>query len=293
LSLFKVLADPSRYAIYQEVAGAGEPPSTGEIAERLDLHPNTVRLHLEKMRDAGLLEVFSDRHGAVGRPQHRWSVVSHGPSLGVEPSGFRVLAHLLAEVATEPAGDADRVVAVGRRRGLERSGGTARTGGTGGSGGTGGTGGTERTPEPWLTPESGRPPEPGHAPELERSTGRSAGLLHASERARAACIRAVVEELADLGFDPTLDVPESDQSQDVQNPGVTVGLSFTKCPFRELAVLYPDLVCELHRGLTEGVLAGVVAGRPGVEARVESFSSLVDADPCRVDLTINGHSAVA
>jgi predicted ArsR family transcriptional regulator len=264
LSLFKVLADSSRYAIYQEVAGAEEPPSTGEIAERLDLHPNTVRLHLEKMRDAGLLEVFADRHGAVGRPQHRWSVVSHGPALGVEPSGFRVLAHLLAEVAAQPPGDADRVAAVGRRRGLERTTGVNRTVGL------------ERRAELDRTAD------------FERSSGRAAAPARRSGQARVACIRAVVEELADLGFDPTLDDAES-----VLDPDLTVGLSFTKCPFRELAALYPDLVCELHRGLTEGVLAGIAAGPPGVEARVESFSSLVDADPCRADLTISGHSAVA
>jgi hypothetical protein len=42
LSLFKVLADRSRYAIYQEVIRAEEPLSTIEIAERLYLHPNTV-----------------------------------------------------------------------------------------------------------------------------------------------------------------------------------------------------------------------------------------------------------
>ncbi len=88
LSLFKVLADSSRYAIYQEVAAAAEPLSTMEIAERLDLHPNTVRLHLEKMRDAGLLEAFSDRHGAVGRPQHRWSVVLSRPVAGGGAVGF-------------------------------------------------------------------------------------------------------------------------------------------------------------------------------------------------------------
>ncbi len=270
LSLFKVLADSSRYAIYQEVAGAEEPPSTGEIAERLDLHPNTVRLHLEKMRDAGLLEVFSDRHGAVGRPQHRWSVVSQGPSLGVEPSGFRVLAHMLAEVAAQPPGDADRVAAVGRRRGLERTGGPARTAGVERNGGLERAASRER---------------PGS---LERAAASAATPPRRSQQARAACIRAIVEELADLGFDPALDDDGSGQ-----DPDVTVGLSFTKCPFRELAALYPDLVCELHRGLTEGVLAGIAASRPGVEARVESFASLVEADPCRVDLTIRGHSAVA
>jgi predicted ArsR family transcriptional regulator len=241
LSLFKVLADSSRYAIYQEVAAAAEPMSTVEIAERLDLHPNTVRLHLEKMRDAGLLEAFSDRHGAVGRPQHRWSVGSDAPSLGVEPSGFRVLAHLLAEVVAEPAGDSGRAAAVGRRRGLERT---------------------------------GDRPRPG----ADRGSGRSG----------AACVRAVMDELADLGFDPALEDGAS-----VEDPELRVGLAFTKCPFRELAALYPDLVCELHRGLTEGVLAGIAANQVDVEARVESFASLVDADPCRVDLSISGRSGVA
>ncbi len=72
-----------------------------------------------------------------------------------------------------------------------------------------------------------------------------------------------MDELADLGFDPALDDGPS-----VEDPEVRVGLAFTKCPFRELAVLYPDLVCELHRGLTEGILAGIAAGqrrvsRPG------------------------------
>jgi predicted ArsR family transcriptional regulator len=245
LSLFKVLADSSRYSIYQVVAAAPEPLSTAEIAERLDLHPNTVRLHLEKMRDAGLLDAFSDRHGAVGRPQHRWSVGSHAPSLGVEPSGFRILAHLLAEVAAEPSSDAGRAASVGRRRGLERTG------------------------------------------------GRRHGPNQVVQGSAAACVRAVMAELADLGFDPALDDPAFDDGATVEDPEVRVGLAFTSCPFRELAVLYPDLVCELHRGLTEGVLAGIASGQPGLEARVETFASLVDSDPCRADLCITGRSAVA
>ena len=63
-------------------------------------------------------------------------------------------------------------------------------------------------------------------------------------------------------------------------------ISFTRCPFRELAALYPDVVCELHRGLTEGIVASVTATRPGPVGRVESFASLVDADPCRVEMTL-------
>src|SRR5262249_6770676 len=94
LSLFKVLADRSRYAIYQEVTRAQEPLSTIEIADRLDLHPNTVRLHLEKLREIGLVTVSTDPHGSVGRPQHRWATGPHAPSPRLEPAALRLLAHL-------------------------------------------------------------------------------------------------------------------------------------------------------------------------------------------------------
>jgi predicted ArsR family transcriptional regulator len=224
LSLLKMLADRSRYAIYQEVAGAEAPLSTAEIAARLDLHANTVRLHLDKMREAGLLIVSSARHGSVGRPQHRWALGPQAPSLGLEPAGFRLLAHLLAEVAAEAGPHAGVAADVGHRRGRERLGGR------------------------W----EGREP-------------------------RAACVRAVMDELAELGFDPTLD-PGREEGQTT--------ISFTRCPFRELAVLYPDVVCELHRGLTEGILAGAAATSPGLVGRVESFASLVEADPCRVELSV-------
>ena len=69
--MFKALGDNTRYAIYLELARSSVPLSTAEIAESLDLHPNTVRPHLERMRDVGLLEVDADSRGTVGRPQHR------------------------------------------------------------------------------------------------------------------------------------------------------------------------------------------------------------------------------
>jgi predicted ArsR family transcriptional regulator len=58
----------------------------------------------------------------------------------------------------------------------------------------------------------------------------------------------------------------------------TVG--FTHCPFRELAEAYPDVVCQLHRGIVEGVIEGV----PNAEVMVEAFATLADRDPCRVEL---------
>ena len=86
-----------------------------------------------------------------------------------------------------------------------------------------------------------------------------------------------MEELAELGFDPAIDAEAED--------GQTT-ISFTRCPFRELAALYPDVVCELHRGLTEGIVASATSNWPGLVSRVESFASLVEVDPCRVELSV-------
>ena len=56
LDLFKTLGDNTRYAIYLELARSPRPLTTAEIAETISLHPNTVRPHLERMRDVGLVK---------------------------------------------------------------------------------------------------------------------------------------------------------------------------------------------------------------------------------------------
>jgi predicted ArsR family transcriptional regulator len=119
LPVFKALGDNTRYAIYLELARSPVPLCTADVAEALDLHPNTVRPHLERMREVGLLEVDSDSRGAVGRPQHRYWLAPDAPSLGLEPSSFRLLARLVAGVAARSGVSADEVADVGRDRGRE------------------------------------------------------------------------------------------------------------------------------------------------------------------------------
>src|SRR5437763_13974359 len=99
LAVFKALGDNTRYAIYLELARSASPLSTTEIAETLGLHPNTVRPHLERMRDVGLLDVETDAKGSVGRPQHRYSLARAAPSPGLAPPAFPLLARLLASLA--------------------------------------------------------------------------------------------------------------------------------------------------------------------------------------------------
>jgi predicted ArsR family transcriptional regulator len=117
LELLKALGDNTRYAIYLELARAPSPLATAEIAETLELHPNTVRPHLERMRDVGLLDVTTDAQGTVGRPQHRYSLAADAPALGFEPPAFPVLARMLLRLAATadiPAADA---IEAGREHG--------------------------------------------------------------------------------------------------------------------------------------------------------------------------------
>lgn len=85
--------------------------------------------------------------------------------------------------------------------------------------------------------------------------------------AAAPCQVAVVDMLARLGFDP----------EAVDGDDGTTTVAFTRCPFQAYAEDQPDLVCNLHRGLVEGF----ADARGGT---VVAFATLVDREPCRVQL---------
>ena len=211
LAVFKALGDNTRYAIYLELARSVSPKATAEIAEVLELHPNTIRPHLERMRDIGLLQVWVDAKGTVGRPQHRYSLAPDAPSLGHEPSAWPGLARMLAEVAAFMAPEVDDVAALGEEQGRAAA---------------------------------------------ERRRGRP-------------CVPALVDALAELGFDPA-----------AAEEGKVATIAFTQCPYRELAEQYPDLVCNLHRGLIEGFVDELGG------ADVTAFATLADRDPCHVDVAL-------
>src|SRR6266508_3631166 len=117
LDVLKALSDNTRYAIYLELARSAVPLATADIAETLGLHPNTVRPHLERMREVGLLQVHVDARGAVGRPQHRYSLSPAAPSLGLEPPSFPILARMLARAAMLAGVDAADAAEAGREQG--------------------------------------------------------------------------------------------------------------------------------------------------------------------------------
>jgi predicted ArsR family transcriptional regulator len=121
LDVLKALGDNTRYAIYLEIARSPQPLSTAQISEGLGLHPNTVRPHLDRMRDVGLLDVEVGGRGYVGRPQHRYSTAQDSPSLGLEPPTMPLLARMVLAMAQRLDGQAFDAVAVGRAEGANRA----------------------------------------------------------------------------------------------------------------------------------------------------------------------------
>jgi predicted ArsR family transcriptional regulator len=117
LDLLKTLGDNTRYAIYLELARSPRPLATADVAESLGLHANTVRPHLERMREVGLLDVRTDARSGVGRPQHLFSLAANAPSLGLEPPTFPMLARMLVRLAESTGATADDAAEVGREQG--------------------------------------------------------------------------------------------------------------------------------------------------------------------------------
>ena len=57
-------------------------------------------------------------------------------------------------------------------------------------------------------------------------------------------------------------------------------MAFAHCPFRDLAIAHPELVCALHRGMVEGFVAERGDGE------VTRFGTLLDREPCQVELVV-------
>ena len=119
LAVLQALGDETRYVLYRELAGSPRPLGAPQLAERLGLHANTVRMHLERMREAGLVEVEAVHRGTVGRPQHVYTLASNAPGLDFDPPAHAVLAGLLAALAERLGGDGKDAEATGRAWGRD------------------------------------------------------------------------------------------------------------------------------------------------------------------------------
>ena len=177
-----------------------------DVAQRVVLHPNTVRFHLDGLVEAGLVERKTEDRTRPGRPRTMYAAASVADD-PIEQRGYRLLANMLTSyVATEVK---DPVTAA-RRTGHE-----------------------------WGRYLAERP-APAHSLDPEEATDQ------------------VVRRLTDVGFAP----------ETVVRDGRTQVL-MRHCPFLETAQRHSNVVCSLHLGLMQGMLAET--GAPVQTDRLEPF----------------------
>jgi predicted ArsR family transcriptional regulator len=92
------LHQPTRARVFALLVELRRPATTDELARRLGLHPNGVRVHLERLREAGL--VVRSRARRVprprGRPRDEWSLAPEAAPGGAPPRAYGDLARWLA-----------------------------------------------------------------------------------------------------------------------------------------------------------------------------------------------------
>jgi predicted ArsR family transcriptional regulator len=91
---------------------AATPLSIIEIAERLAIHPNTARFHLEALVKTGQVESVEPDRTKPGRPPLMFRAFA-----GMDPAGprdYRMLAGILADALARQPGPERRAVAAGR-----------------------------------------------------------------------------------------------------------------------------------------------------------------------------------
>lgn len=96
LRIAAVLSDPTRFSIYQYiVSGGGQGVTVQEIAARFGLHPNVARLHLNRLKEIGLLTARPEKSGRGGRPGLSYTPSGKALSLNLPPRDYRLLSELL------------------------------------------------------------------------------------------------------------------------------------------------------------------------------------------------------
>lgn len=101
--LHRALGDPSRLRILELLQEADAPLDASELAEQVGLHVNTVRTHLGRLAEAGLVSSGRARGSQPGRPRVVYEAKPEGVGQGTR--GYRLLAEIFAGCLASSAAD--------------------------------------------------------------------------------------------------------------------------------------------------------------------------------------------
>lgn len=209
----KALADETRFEIYCIVQDSPAPLSVQQIADHMNLHPNTVRPHLDKLRESGLVATEPELSGRVGRPVHLYSATPKCPAALVGDRALRILRGVIGETLSELISPynatPDEAYNMGRAWGRQiRS-----------SAGGMALGSHKKS-------KRGRP----------AAATRDASSRDTAEDRRS--VATLSEDLDLLGFEPS-----------VERTGDETVIFFGDCPYRDLAKAAPEIVCTVHEAI--------------------------------------------
>lgn len=113
-----MLAQPTRRRLLILLGELGGSASTDALAVQLGMHPNGVRTHLQRLRDAGLVT-----HRRVprprGRPRDEWAISPEARPGGEPPHAYEALAGWLARAVPATPARMREVEAAGREIGKQ------------------------------------------------------------------------------------------------------------------------------------------------------------------------------
>ncbi len=116
LRAHRALSDWTRVALLEELRKAPSPVDAQALADRVGIHVNTVRFHLEVLGRAGLVTSDIERRSRRGRPRRIWRAVENaGPE-----AGYRMLAEVLSDNPSSSTPSAEMTgLEIGTRWGTE------------------------------------------------------------------------------------------------------------------------------------------------------------------------------
>lgn len=120
LKVTNVLADPTRYYIYQYITNKFEEVTVLEIADEFNIHPNVARLHLTKLEDVHLLSSVNQKSGKGGRPSRLYKLSDEVIQLSFPYRDYQMLAKIAIEAMLSLGAPAKKALfETGKRFGMQ------------------------------------------------------------------------------------------------------------------------------------------------------------------------------
>jgi predicted ArsR family transcriptional regulator len=107
LKITNVLADPTRFHIYEYIATNQKEVTVQDIADIFQIHPNVARMHLSKLEDVNLLVAVTNKTGKGGRPSRLYRLSDHVIQLHFPFRDYQLLAKISIQ-ALENLGESGR-----------------------------------------------------------------------------------------------------------------------------------------------------------------------------------------